>query len=228
MANYKDGKGYFGGQQIEVKPGQLITGLRDLSPDSDEDPYLNKVRGAVSYLEKTGRIQQTVHKQGRLITVCNWEKYQLTEIVENNALTNEPQTDHKPTTNEQQLSEEEKKGRKEEGRKRDACLFDFESVWKPFPKGAKQKAFKYFQKYIQTEAQYADLLKAVDNYLAECAATGRYLKDLSTFIGTDRSTHPWLEYIDREPVQLQLPKTKQQLASDYNQQMHEKILRGEV
>lgn len=78
---------------------------------------------------------------------------------------------------------------------------EFESIWKKYGSGSKQVAAERFKKYI-TASKLENFKQAVDNYLAECAALSRYLKDLSTFIGTGKgkSVHYWLEYVNKKPT----------------------------
>lgn len=113
-ANWKESSAQFKGERVTVKPGQLITGLRELSPSVEEDPHMHKVRNALSYLEKRGTITQATCNRGRLITICNWEEYQIESDDTCKPSASEAQTDRKQSANRPQLSEEVKKGRKEE------------------------------------------------------------------------------------------------------------------
>jgi hypothetical protein len=73
MANWKESSAYLKGQQLRLQPGQLVTGLAELAGDHLS---IKAVRNALSYLERTGRIGQAAGNHGRVITICNWEKYQ--------------------------------------------------------------------------------------------------------------------------------------------------------
>lgn len=112
-ANWKESQCLFDGDQITIRPGQLVTGLQELTY-LDLDPYLHKVRRALSYLEKTQRIEQAISNQGRLITVINWGTYQGQEQDTASKAQTTPQTDRKQSANGPQLSEEVKKGRTKE------------------------------------------------------------------------------------------------------------------
>lgn len=120
MANWKEGSVPLGAQKIILKPGQLASSLRELSPDVDEDPHLNRVRTALRYLEMRGTIAQESSNHGRIITLCNWDEYQREDDDAHSFSTSEPQTDHRRTTDGPQHSEEDKKVRKKEGKGKSA------------------------------------------------------------------------------------------------------------
>ncbi len=112
MANWKESSVVFGGKKITLQPGQLVTGLRELSPDEDEDPYLNKARVSLKYLVLCDAIEQVSNNQGRLITIRNWAKYQNGEDDEQATTTASSQAGYKQATSNSQLSKEVKKVRK--------------------------------------------------------------------------------------------------------------------
>jgi hypothetical protein len=179
MANWKESKIIFGGQKMTLKPGQLVTGLKELSPDRDEDPYLNKVRASLDYLHLCEAIQQVTNNQGRLITICNWDKYQSSDEEELTISTSEEQLPHKQSTSEPQLSEEGKKERKNTGN-----VFDFESIYKIYPrKQGKSEGFKKLAKEIKTEADFNLFCSAVRRYVSSKAGTDRqYILKFSNFV----------------------------------------------
>lgn len=76
-------------------------------------------------------------------------------------------------------------------------LFDFEPIWSILPEGSKQLAKKRFEKYITVQKNYDDLLKATMHYVEFCKTKNQYLKHLSTFIGTERTTQYWKEFIEK-------------------------------
>lgn len=114
MANWRDGSSPVGGQRVTLQPGQLVTGLRELSPNIAEDPHLHRTRNALAYLVKRGTITQATSNQGRIITICNWEEYQFSdsEAASNNA--SEAQAERRQGAGEAQHIEEVKNVRKEE------------------------------------------------------------------------------------------------------------------
>lgn len=114
MANWREGDKVLGGQRVKLQPGQLATGLRELSPDLAEDPHMNKVRSALRYLETRGTITQAISNHGRIITVSNWGEYQRADPLSYKQSTDDAQTGHKRPTDGPQHIEESKKERREE------------------------------------------------------------------------------------------------------------------
>jgi len=200
MANWKPSSAIFGGKKITVLPGQLITGLRELSPDKDEDPYLNKVRASLEYLVLCEAIEQVSNNQGRLITICNWAKYQSAESEALSISTSEEQEAHKQSTSKPQLSEESKKERREEYT---AWFEKILSEYKKLP-GVKKgpKAEDRFREQIKTEEDLNKLSLAVKNYsefLSRPENSWRKPKTtFDTFLGSKSSGYFWRDFISSD------------------------------
>lgn len=72
-------------------------------------------------------------------------------------------------------------------------MFDFESIWKKYPKKAgKEKSKKSFHKSVKTEQDYADINKALDNYLKTRSVREGYIQNGSTWF------NDWTGYIEPE------------------------------
>jgi hypothetical protein len=129
-ANWKESNALFCGKRVILKPGQLITGLRELSPDITLDPYLHRVRNSLEFLVVRGTISQEAGNQGRLITICNWDRYQRNGDEDSNQDAIETQTERNQGANAPQLSKEYKNGRikKEEG-KSAVALPQLAQIW---------------------------------------------------------------------------------------------------
>ena len=71
----KPQKAVFRGQEITLRPGQLITGRKKISA-----VYKNlnesKVQRVLKDFENAHQIEQQTSSQNRLITIVNWDKYQ--------------------------------------------------------------------------------------------------------------------------------------------------------
>jgi hypothetical protein len=92
--------------------------------------------------------------------------------------------------------------------KQDTLNFDFESVWKEYPR-RKQKAAaeERFARLIKTPEDFVQLQKAVKNYAAEMIAENtepKFIKHLSSFLGTEK-VQPWREWIHVEAPQSNYP-----------------------
>lgn len=89
MASFKD----FDWMGQVLKAGQFITSLKHLSDDLGFSTQ--QIRTAIKKLESTGEITSTSTNKFTIITVMNWENYQVEEesgnTVSNNPITNEQQ-----------------------------------------------------------------------------------------------------------------------------------------
>lgn len=188
MANWKESQTVVSRQKVVLKPGQIATGLRELSPDRDEDPYLHRVRNALAYLEICETIEQATSNHGRIITIRNWEKYQATDDEASKQGVSEAQTVRKQSASRAQHSEEGKKVRKKEI---DISLA-FEEAWKRYPsKDGKRAAARSFLATVKTEEDIAAVHRAMDNYLGSPAVLKGFVKNGSTWFNNWRD---WVEF----------------------------------
>lgn len=86
----------FQGKRITLNPGQLITGRKVIAKQFNIDE--NKVQRILKMFEKQHQIEQQMSSQNRLITIQNWEQYQ----VERHQ--NEQQVNSNCTASEQQVN----------------------------------------------------------------------------------------------------------------------------
>ena len=85
------------GERIELKPGQLITGRKKISKDTKVNE--EKVRRIIKALKSDHQIDQQTTNQGSLISILNWDKYQINDHQNNQQMTNErPTNDQRVTT----------------------------------------------------------------------------------------------------------------------------------
>jgi hypothetical protein len=199
MANWGEGSLYLAGQQVKLQRGQLATGLRELSPDAIEDPHLHKVRGALDYLQKTGRIAQATSNHGRIITILNYSQYQDVPEDDRKQTASEPQVDRKQTaTSEQEEQENKERIPGPKVQKSDAYSQEFEDVYAEYPrKEGKKGGWKIYKREITTVFDREALLKAVRKYRAMNAGKEKkYLKHFDTFMNN------WRDYV---PTTLSTP-----------------------
>ena len=83
-----------------IRKGQLVTSNKNLAEELGFS--VQQIRTALNKLKSTGEITSEATNKFTVITLVNWEKYQVLEIPETNKATNEQQTSNKQTTNEQQ------------------------------------------------------------------------------------------------------------------------------
>lgn len=100
------------GEFIELKPGQVLTSLDELSFGGKLD--MQKIRRALHHLEKRQTICQSSDNKGRLITICNWEKYQYRSTSDDKQDASETQSNDNQMTIKRQHIEELKNIRSKE------------------------------------------------------------------------------------------------------------------
>lgn len=99
MASNKPQKALFRGESIELKPGQLVTGRKELN-NRFCDLNESKVERILKDLENEQQIEQQKSNKGRLITLLNWNKYQkVNSKMNNNRTTSEQQPNNNRTLN---------------------------------------------------------------------------------------------------------------------------------
>lgn len=115
--NWKTGKGYLGGDLIELKPGQNIYGRKALSDKTHISE--SKIERILKRFESEHQIEQQTSSKNRLITIVNWSSYQNCEQQ------NEQQVNNKWTTSEQQVdTKEEVKNKRTKEVLKDIGVFD--------------------------------------------------------------------------------------------------------
>lgn len=83
MANHKVNKWEWGGKQYDCEPGQFVTSLEKIAEKSGKDISIQNVRTAIKRFEKYDFLTNESTKTGRLITIVNWELYQVDYDVDN-------------------------------------------------------------------------------------------------------------------------------------------------
>lgn len=95
-ASYCQKEFLFNGQLIKLLPGQFLAGRNKISAETGISS--SKVQRILKCLEIEHQIEQQMTNKFRIITICNWSKYQNTEQL------NEPQVNSKWTASEQQVN----------------------------------------------------------------------------------------------------------------------------
>ena len=76
----------FGGEQIYLKPGELTTGRKKIAKALHISEY--KVQRILSMFEESHQIAQQTDRQCRLISILNWDKFQVHNGFEENTQKN--------------------------------------------------------------------------------------------------------------------------------------------
>jgi len=92
----------WGGDEITLNPGELITGRKKLSADLKINE--SKIQRSLKFFEKCHMIEQRTNRQSRIVTVLNWDNYQ----------TSEQRVNNERTTSEQRVNTNKKERKKKE------------------------------------------------------------------------------------------------------------------
>lgn len=77
------------------------------------------------------------------------------------------------------------------------CVFDFNSLYQKYPrKEGKASGILQCRKQIKTQADFDSLSAAIDRYAAHCAKTDQIIKHFSSFLGSEKTGHPWRDWLD--------------------------------
>ena len=132
MANHKNQQWVWNGKKFFCKPGQFITSLESISKKAGVS--IRAVRTSLVNFEKLEFLTNKSTKTGRLITIINWESYQVKDSEPTKELTDDRQsTDKAPTTNKKERKKEEE-------------LFDEFRVFFPGRKNGLEVEFNNFVK----------------------------------------------------------------------------------
>ena len=97
-ANHKKNEWGWNGFKFIVKPGEFITSLDKLKNACGKKISLQNVRSALVKFKKYHFLTEEVTKESRKISLCNWGKYQTTNIATNKQLTKHQQSTNKALT----------------------------------------------------------------------------------------------------------------------------------
>lgn len=78
--------------------------------------------------------------------------------------------------------------------------FDFEAIWKKYPSNGrvgKKKSLTHFVASVLNEQDYADIQKALDNYIVCKRVKEGFIQNATTWFNNWRD---WIEYRERKPI----------------------------
>jgi hypothetical protein len=199
MVNHAEKEWEWQGQKYIVKPGQMVTSLESITKACGKGISVQNVRTALLRFEKLQFLTNESTKTGRLITVTNWDTYQI-ELREsnketNNQLTNDQQTGNKDlTTNNNDNNDKNDK--------KNIYAPEFENFWTIYPnKKDKAKAYRCWNTRTKEGHAPDDMIQAATNYAKECKGKEtRFIKHGSTFLGPDK---PFLEYLSKPKTEVE-------------------------
>lgn len=198
-ANWKAGdwKGF------HYERGQFITSITSLATELGYSA--KNIRTALNHLKSTGELADWHNNKFRVITVLNYDRYQVGGKQDGK----QPASNRQATGKQPATDKEYKEGKEE--KKKNKYSADFESFWSCYPRRKeKAKAFRNFQTRLKEGYVSQDIIKAAEEYATECRQMMReekFIKLPSTFLGPDK---PFEDYINAAPS----TGTKPKVASD--------------
>lgn len=171
MANFKSNEWEWKGEKFEVKPGQFITSLDSIVKECGKGVSIQNVRTALTRFEKLDFLTDKPTKEGRLITIANWDLYQVDNKQPNKPnnkdLTKGSQTPNKDLT----PKEEGNKDNKEKNEKYSLADIDLivARIRKELPKDMAKTskiAHDKLPKLIKEHGE-DELINSVKNYIQQ-------------------------------------------------------------
>lgn len=166
-ANWKDGR--FEGK--EVKRGSFVTSLEKLSKETGLS--VRQVRTALDKLFLTGELTSTSFSKYRIVTVVNYNQYQLCDKQADNQLTSKRQASDKQVTT---IEEKKEKKERKELKNNKPPISPFEELGKTdLPESIKTCLREWFEykkqkkdKSYQTEIGFKKFITQVRNAVESC------------------------------------------------------------
>jgi hypothetical protein len=152
-ANHKENEFLWNGKMIKIKAGQFITGREELSKQTGIPQ--TTIERILDLLEKEGQIGQQKSNKNRIITIVNWNKYQI----------NKSKADNRRTTDGQQTDTNNKE-EKANNEKKDVPIPFFKSSslnWKRELRKWRDSGGRTVEDYILTEKDGEQLLMKKDD-----------------------------------------------------------------
>lgn len=99
-----------------------------------------------------------------------------------------------------------------------AIAFDFEALYRRYPlKKGKGKGIRACERQITTPEEYAALSGAIDKYAADVVANRTepgFIKHFSSFMGSEKTGHPWRDWLDADAGSAVVPAGRVQNRSE--------------
>lgn len=129
LANHKEKEWEWQGEKYKAKAGQFVTSLKSIADKSGKGVSIQNVRTAIARFEKYEFLTSESTNKNRLITLVNWDLYQ---VQENNQQANQQAPNKQLTTNNNDNNDNNKKNTSKIDE-------DFEKLWKLYPKKSLKK-----------------------------------------------------------------------------------------
>lgn len=170
----------FKGQKIMLQPGQLITGRKSIAEALSVNE--SKVRRIMDVFESDQQIDRQRSNKNTLVTLKNWDRYQIFDL-----LNDQQSTNNRPTTD-QQLTTNKKNNNIKNEKNEINIISDSDEPEPPAPKktkGDKPVKHKYgeYKNILLTDeeldklkAEYPDYSNRIERLSSYVASTGKSYK----------------------------------------------------
>ena len=164
MANTFESSVRFDGTQVRLRPGSILTGVRELAVRTNIPR--STVQRSLDYLEASGRISQTIGTQGRIVTICKWRDYQSAHESDGTQTGHERDTSGTPAGHERALNEQYNNIQSNDvARFESRMRFDLESLFSLYPRHEKKgQALRLLAENIKTDEDFSQWKRAIENY----------------------------------------------------------------
>ena len=173
-ATHKDIDVYFNNERITLREGQFITGRQAIADKLKINE--SKVQRVLKLFENEGQIEQQTSSKNRLISICNWHKYQGDEQQANNKRT---ASEHK---------------QEYKNNKNNIYGDFFEQIWKTYPKKKGKAQVKDKQKerlYLIGKEQIEKCIERYKQQIEKDHIAEQYIMYGSTFFNGG-----YVDYLD--------------------------------
>lgn len=205
LANRFPSSARLSGKQVSVPVGSFVTGLSDFA-EMTKLPRTT-VRRSLDYLVHSGRIRQDIGTDGRLITVCNFERYANPEDECGTEAANDRHGTGTEAANDR--THNGQINNKQINKVSDAELFearlrfDLESLFSRYPRHEKKgQALRLLAEKIKTQEDFDLWSRAIGNYAAHVSASEieyRYVLTFPSFV------EEWQDWRDWQAPKAQKP-----------------------
>jgi hypothetical protein len=158
MANHQEKEWEWGGSKFKARPGQFVTSLESIQKNAGKGISQQNVRTALKRFKNLEFLTDESTKTGRLVTIVNWELYQVKKLRANKA-TNIELTDASQTPNKDLTPNKNDKNDKNDNPPI-VPQGMFERFWDAYPKKkSKGQAEKAFSK-LKVDEQFLEVILA--------------------------------------------------------------------
>jgi len=179
-ASYQQKEYLFNNQIHTLEPGQFIVGRKTIKRETGISE--TTIERILSCFESEHQIGQQKNNKFRIITILNWDKYQV------DGQQNGHETDNKRTTN-GHLADTIKKEKKEK-KEKNIYTSDFLSFYNSYPKRiGRDAAWKAWQNCNGRRPNLVDLIQAIENQKKSenwTKENGKYIPHPSTWLNQGR------------------------------------------